>query len=329
MDKNGFIKFLEKRELTEEQIADFIALCERFEAFVGGPQAVEQTTTAQVNAFSKLLIDESSNQFENYRALALYGRFIGNNTIYVGVVELVDGAEALDNLYERVGELAGEAKRDQVFEGIDLPPYGSPTAEKPSVTQAVMEGLNKKLDEETCQEIFANTLRYLEDEWFLDSREKYQACQDFDEFLKKKGDEFLAELEKIKEEGGLFFTQEITQEVLDYVRSHPEIYQGVREGDILYEVKIPYKTKEFLAESDPELKRYYYCHCPWVRESLLTEDVEINPDFCKCSAGFHKKPWEVIFDQHLEAEVVESVLKGDPWCKFAIHLPKEVLSSKL
>jgi hypothetical protein len=31
------------------------------------------------------------------------------------------------------------------------------------------------------------------------------------------------------------------------------------------------------------------------------------------------------FDQPLKAEVVESVLKGDLWCKFAIHLPEELI----
>jgi len=70
------------------------------------------------------------------------------------------------------------------------------------------------------------------------------------------------------------------------------------------------------------MKRYYYCHCPWVRESLKGNDIAISPTFCHCSAGFHKKVWDVIFDQPLEAEVVETVLRGDAWCKIAIHLPE-------
>jgi hypothetical protein len=54
--------------------------------------------------------------------------------------------------------------------------------------------------------------------------------------------------------------------------------------------------------------------------------VAVSPTFCQCSAGFPKKPWEVIFGRALEAEVVESVLKGDPWCKIAIHLPEEAVA---
>jgi hypothetical protein len=83
-------------------------------------------------------------------------------------------------------------------------------------------------------------------------------------------------------------------------------------------------TKEYLAETDEQMRRYYYCHCPWVKEALKTDDARIPPTFCSCSAGFHKKRWEVIFDQPLRAEIVESVLKGDMWCQIAIHLPAGV-----
>jgi hypothetical protein len=133
-------------------------------------------------------------------------------------------------------------------------------------------------------------------------------------------------LEQIRDEGGLFFTQPITDEVIGFVRAHPEIAQGVRDGEVLYEVKIPYMAVEYLAETDERMKRYYYCHCPWVRESLKEGDVRVSPTFCLCSAGFHKKSWEVIFDQPLKAEIVETVLRGDPWCKISIHLPEEALA---
>jgi hypothetical protein len=64
-----------------------------------------------------------------------------------------------------------------------------------------------------------------------------------------------------------------------------------------------------------------YCHCPWARESLRQAEGPVPAAFCRCSAGYHKKPWEVIFGQPLEADVLESVLQGDLRCRFAIHLP--------
>jgi predicted hydrocarbon binding protein len=50
--------------------------------------------------------------------------------------------------------------------------------------------------------------------------------------------------------------------------------------------------------------------------------------FCQCSAGFHKKPYEIIFGQPVKAEVLESVLKGDDICRFAIYLPDTEVNNK-
>ncbi|MCI0475221.1 MAG: hypothetical protein L0Y55_03165, partial [Anaerolineales bacterium] len=80
-------------------------------------------------------------------------------------------------------------------------------------------------------------------------------------------------------------------------------------------------TVAFLAATDAQMKRYHYCHCPWVKESLRANDVRVSPTFCLCSAGFHRKFWENAFGKPVQVYVVETVLQGDPWCKFAIHLP--------
>jgi hypothetical protein len=242
------------------------------------------------------------------------------------VLELIDGAEALEGLYEKLGEAVGEQKRDEVFADIEIPPLGAPNSEKPAITQVVMERLEQLVDPETCRQVLSSGLRYLEDAWFVEERTKYAESGGIDGYLERRGQDLIAQLGKIRDEGGLYFTQPVTDEVIDFVRRHPEIGQGVRVGNVLYETKIPYMTREYLAATDEHLKRYYYCHCPWVRESLKTGDATISPTFCLCSASFHKKSWEVIFEQPLQAEIVETVLKGDPWCKIAIHLPEKALA---
>ena len=112
--------------------------------------------------------------------------------------------------------------------------------------------------------------------------------------------------------------------MIEYVRREPEIGQGVRVGNVIYETKIPHQAKEYLAETDEDKKRYYYCHCPWVKESLKAGRSDISPTFCNCSAAFHKRSWDVIYGQSLQADVLETVLKGDLRCRFAIHLPEAV-----
>jgi len=328
MNKEGFRKFLEGRELPEDKIEQGISIVERFETFLEKSDrttTLEQAREKDVHAFSQVLIKESLNTFDNFVALARYGQFVNNNALYVAVIELLDGSEALENLHKKLGGEIGEKNRDLIFDGVDLPPLGTPNTKKPRLTQTVLDRMERAVDSKTCKKILGSGLRTLPDEGYLAAREKYLQAGSLDAYLERKGKEFIAELERIRDENGLFFTQPITDEVIDFVRSHPEIMQGVREDNILYETKIPYMTVEYLAETDERMKRYTYCHCPWVRESLRTGKAQVSSAFCNCSAAFHKKPYEVIFDRPLQADVVETVLKGDPWCRFAIHLPEDAV----
>ena len=325
MNREGFSKYLDSKDLTESEIEGSIEIVESYETFlggIGGQKTLGSSTREEVQDFAVSMIDRELNSYENFVALALYGLFIENNGLYLGVLELLDGAEALDNLYIKVGESEGDARRDVIFEGIELPPLGNPNSEKPIVMQAVLKRLEDQLDPETCKRILGSGLRDLNDERYLEDKRRYEESSNIDEYLEKKGDDFIAQLEQIQIEKKLFFNQEITDEVIAFVDSVPEIRQGVREGNIIYDIKIPHMTIEYLAESDADKKRYYFCHCPWVKESLKEGPSQIPATFCNCSAAFHKKSWEVIFEQSLEAEIVESVLQGDLWCKIAIMLPE-------
>ena len=320
MDMEGFRQFLLGRKIPEDKVESFITIADKFESLLQG----RAPDSSHVEVFAKMLIREGSNIWDHFIVLARYGQFLENTEIYREAIALLDGSEVLDNLHERLGALVGEQKRDEILAGIDLPPLGLPTSRKPRVLQAVMQRLEAMLDAETCDKLLSSSLRTLDDSEYLEDRNKYQACASLDEFLVKRGQEFITRLEQLKGESCLYFSQEVTGEVIAFVRDNPLISQGVREGNVLYEVKIPYMTKEYLAATDERMKRYYYCHCPWVRESIKNGDVRVSSRFCQCSAGFVKKPWEVILEQPLEAEVVESVLMGDLWCKMAIHLPDGV-----
>jgi hypothetical protein len=328
MDRDGFRHVLQDRGMPEDKIDAAIAVAEGFEAFVSEsrrPGALGPATAEEVRAFSQVMIREGLNTYDNYVALARYGRFAGNDEVCAAVLVLVDGSEALETLHKKLGRAVGRKKRDQVFDGIPLPALGTPPTDLPRITQAVMERLEALVDPAVCRQILSGGLRHLESKWFLKERKRYRKCKDIDAYLELRHREYVAELEQLKAEGRLYFTQEVTDEMLDLVRGNPEIEAGVRQGNILYHTKIPHMAKEYLAETDDRMKRYYYCHCPWVKESLRAGDVRVSPTFCHCSAGFVKKPWEVILGQPLEADVLESVLTGSRWCRFAIHLPEEAV----
>ena len=322
MNREGFRELLKSRKVSEEKIESSIAIAERFEAYLASQGGTPDSTSAW--AFTKMLIDEKQNSYDNLLALARYGRFIKDNVIYVAILELLDGAEVQPNLYQKVGTLFGNVIRDEVFAGIGVSALGLPSPEKPYDLFPVLDRLVGAVGYDQVELLLSTCLRDLPDEYFLDEREKYLNSSGIDEYLVSKHQELVAELQKCQQQGELFFSQEITDEVLNYVREHQEIECGVREGNMLYISKIPYNAKEFLRETDPTLIRFYACHCPWARHAIKSGNLHLDPVFCNCSGGFSKKPWEVIFGQTLQVEVLESALKGDYRCRFAVHLPEKL-----
>jgi hypothetical protein len=323
MDQEGFRELLKTRKLNEEQIRASIAIAERFEEYINASKQTANGSAAW--KFSEILMQEGQNTYDNYLALARYGRFIKNNEIYVAILELLDGAEAQPNLYKKVGERYGENVRDEVFAGIGVSPLGLPSIDKPFDMFPVLDRMIEKVGYKATEQLLSSCLRDLPDEYFVDERDKYIKSVDIDDYLREKHQEFIHQLLKCQQDGMLFFSQEITDEVVEYVKDHSETESGVREGNLLYITKIPYNAKQYLAETDPTLKRYYACHCPWAREAIKNGNTHLNPVFCNCSGGFSKKPWEVIFGQTLQVDLLESALKGDYRCRFVVHLPENLV----
>ncbi len=319
MDTHGFQEYLERYKLSEEQTRLHIEIAQDFDSFLSKPGTIQNAETAW--AFSKQMIADGTNTETNYIALIRYCRFIKNNELFVAFLELVDGGEVGANFYRLVGESFGKEIQAQVFSGTTVIPLGTPTPEKPGFIHPLIAKLKALIGEKSCKDFLSAGLRDLPDEYFLSEKERFERSADMDKFLRQRKIAFLAELEKCRQEGRMFFAQEVTPEVIAFIESEPEMGGGIRRGDIIYETKLPFMTKQYLAETDPEMKRYYACHCPWVREAIRNKDVQIDRIFCNCSGGFHKKPFEVIFGQPLTVDVLETVLDGGDRCRFAIHLP--------
>ena len=319
MDREGYRELLRSRKVSEQKIDEAISIAERFENYLASPR--KTPVAASTWEFCAMLIAEKQNTYDNLLALARYGRFIKNNDIYVAILELLDGAEVQGNLYDKVGSLFGNNLRDEAFAGIGLSPLGLPASEKPYDMFPVIDRLISLLGYDQVELLLSACLRDLPDEYFQQNREMFLTARDIDEYLLRKHQALINELKKCQDEDVLFFAQEITNEVVRYVQEHPETESGVRHGNILFITKIPFNARKYLIETDPILKRFYACHCPWARYAIKKGDIQLNPVFCNCSGGFSKKPWEVIFGQTLHVEVLESALKGDNRCRFAVHLP--------
>ncbi|PNX51262.1 MAG: hypothetical protein BV458_11790, partial [Thermoplasmata archaeon M9B2D] len=132
VDKEGYRKYLTDREnpIPEEEIVETTRIVEKFEKFLERfRKSLENASDVEVNKFSKMLIDEGLNTYTSYVALSRYGFFIKNMDLYLAVLELLDGAEVMNVLNERLGEHFGETKRDEILPKDDLPPLGLPSKE--------------------------------------------------------------------------------------------------------------------------------------------------------------------------------------------------------
>jgi len=330
LDEEGFRGYCIRRNVKEETIQVHIRVVKDFEAFLRKKyrnKDFSSSSTSNMQSFVAHLMENNENTIDSFVALIRYANFMNKREIVAFLFGLIEGFGALDKLSETLKQTVGENKRNEIFEGIELPPLGTDSKDKPKVTKKIMERLEATLDKKTLKEIMSSGLDVGPKEWYSPMREKFLKSKSIDDFLKKRHEEAVELLEKHSREKSMFYAQEINEEVVEYIRNNPAIMGGVREGDTVYETKIPYMTKKYLREKDEKMKRYYACHCAWVREAIKS-GLEISPNFCYCSAGYHKRPWDIIFDQPVKADVIETVLKGDLVCRFAIHIPKQFLKPK-
>jgi hypothetical protein len=327
MELDNFKEFLQERKLDTSQIDIAMNIVKEFGQFLTkSDKSLENIVYEDLHSFSAYLIANKKNSFDNYVSLLRFGYFTKNNQLIIAAMELIDGSEVMTNFSKRLIAEFGEEARNAIFGNIEGPPLGLHPSKRPAITKQLITAFLTQYNRERCEEFLAKGLR--DNYWTKSSeREKFLKTGNIDLFLKNKRQAFIEKLENHLQEKTLFFTQEITNDVIKYVKNHPTIESGVREGNQVIITKIPYMTKEYLKESDEEKKRYWYCHCPWVREALKEEAQPVDPIFCNCSGGYYKNYWEVVLGQPVKVEVLESILKGDPVCKFALVLPPEVANS--
>jgi hypothetical protein len=321
---DAFKCFLENNT-SEKDIQQSIRIIEKVETFLidaGKNNNFGHASIEDLKSIVKYLIKNRTNSKKNLLALLKYSRFMGNREIEIGLLELIDGNDILKKLMLKANKVAGEKNREKIFKEILPSQLGTFSVDKPTLTQKFMRTLEAELNLEECREVLLSGPHAGPKKDYLSERKVFLESESIDDFLRKRHEEYLNELGQIMKNRKLYFTQEIDEDVIDYVRNTPSCQNGVRQGNIIYVTKIPYMAKKYFGEKDPKLKRYYYCHCPWVREAIKS-DIKISSNFCYCSAGYEKRPWDVIFNQPVKADVMETVLKGDLVCKFAIHIPEE------
>lgn len=137
-------------------------------------------------------------------------------------------------------------------------------------------------------------------------------------FVEEFGEEPLLELRKIYQETG--GVEGVFEAMARDREKHTRPY---RDGDVIVEVKAPGDEEAFEGAQTPEEKRVAYCHCPLARAGAATAPLPYP--YCYCGGGWYGAIWEFILEKPVRVELLESVMRGDERCAFAIHVPPGIL----
>jgi hypothetical protein len=323
LKEKTFRSYLKGRKVSAATIESSVAAVREFEKYLRKRKTTLRSAGVDVlRDYISLLIEEDKNSKDRLVAIARYCHFAKKNDLYIYFTGILGAIEVLPGIGERLATIAGQATQRRVFHDLEMPPLGSPQDNYPKLTRTIIDRMEAELPAGTCRDILTWNYHRIPIAAFKESKERFERAASIDEYLKGEHERLIEELEGCMREGRPWFEQEITPEVVEFVRGNQEICTGIRQGDKVYATKIPYAPKQFLKEKDPAMRKYYACHCQLVRTALRDGKPKIPATFCYCSAGYQKLHFDVIFGEPVEVELLETLLEGDERCRFAIRIPK-------
>jgi len=325
MQEEIFIEYLKSQNEQENTIESYVGFVRKIDDYFKKEKiafGIDKSYLKDLQMYLKLWEVDKSKKERFLLAMKIYGKATDNNNLIANANRLLGRGTWLSRLEETLDEYVGEELQKQIMEAGGPIKHTSTAAKKAVWTKCMMDCLEANVDEKTCKDILNNNLHFKSPKSpsFKKLKRMYEKSGSIDVVLQHLHDKW----KKLIGDRYGYDSPEYK-----YVEADPTMEAGKREGNIVYVSKIPYQIEQFIEAKDEKTKRYHYCHCPWVRESIMkTEAEQVSHIFCNCSGGWHKVPFEGIFEQSLEVDLVKSVLKGDNICTFAIHLPKEVMDEE-
>lgn len=218
----------------------------------------------------------------------------------------------------------GEAVWNKIVDGISLPDIETECKCQCRNMQIFIKRLEENADAEVIKEILYKVRHGLhpsQSEW---AREKFLEINDLDKFLQICHDNEMSHFIELNREKRDFYGDEITDDVLEFIKNNPTMLAPVRKGNKLYCKAFPANMQKYLDAADERMKRYYACHCPFAKESILSETA-VSSTLCNCSLGHVMNFTEAFLGRALEGRVTHSVLSGDLSCEYEITLPDDIM----
>lgn len=308
MNLDQLKKYYDENELKEVQ-----NYLESYMAFLAiHNSSLDNQDSDVLELYMEALIESKNNTMDRLLALARYFYGYGYQQLYLFMTGVLGGIGVVDSI---------NRKSEKVLEkGLDLkvPMLGETPKKMCRYTHHYMETL-KTLEPEQYKNILADNHHQIPKSSMDAEKKYYEQSDSLEAYLVERHQRKVAELQEHCDENKIWYEQKITQAVVDYVAENQEILSGVMKDGDLYITKFPYHPEGVFNAENDLMRRYHYCHCAFAKASILT-DHPVDSDWCYCSGGFAKFPFEVILGRTLEVTLLESVLKGDDKCRFKVRI---------
>ena len=210
----------------------------------------------------------------------------------------------------------------QVFGNIIMPKTGWTLDEISDFTRQMHKNLNTVAPQKQIENMLQKYAHGYEQS-FDDTLSKIVETQGIDGLINHLNDNHIRELEKCQESGVLMDCAVVDDDVINFYKMNPLNY---RIGNKLINKQGPNLTHKFLHETDEKMKRYYGCHCPIKKQSILQNEGGLSHSLCYCCFGHSKKQFEAAFGRAITGRVIKTRMdEGCLECVFEIDIPDEFL----
>jgi len=281
---------------------------------------IDEINVHHLDAWIQYLLEIHQNTVEHFMIMMRYFKVTENNSLFIQLTKYTGKSDVAESIYEKLEKVVGKQRKDEIVLDFPIPVLGTNLKKITHYTETLMEKLKSYLTEKELLLVLTDNHHQIPRKVFEPEKIIYEASSSLEAYLKDLHERKIEELKSFEQSGKVWYEQEITPEVIEFVNNNPEIMSAVLDKDTLYITKIPYDTPKYLHAKTAKEKAYYMCHCPFAREAILKNDVKIDSKWCYCSAGFTKLPFDVILDQDLKVKCLNSALAGDSICRFAISL---------
>ena len=318
MNKKVFIDNYKRFKMSKMEIEMCINTIVNFETFIS--KDINDTTIEDVKNYVDHLVREKKNTYNNLIHIARYYYYIDMKKEYIHMTKYFNTIGVLESIIDRINLYEGKEVQAEFLKNVTLPVLGTESESLPVYTKEFMDKLSKHIPKSSCNTILAGNNHNIPKESFEKEKIFYKNSKSLETYLKDRHSRKIQELQEHYDENKVWFEQIITEDAIDFVKNNQEVLSATLENEKLYVTKIPYNLNKYLSEKDDTLKRYYACHCSFVRESIKDCNVDIPKEWCYCSGGFAKFPFEVILDTELQIKLLKTPIDGDYVCRFEIDL---------